>query len=125
MSFGTLPTQKTYQTTPFWLVFIKGNISRCAGCGQRNLQKTDGSVLEPPADICLQHKEYIMFENPHTGCHQMSHDLRNVYYHAFLRCIKLKHCDFYAPRDIQIATEVKCKLTATHFLHLRKEFGLQ
>ena len=65
-----------------------------------------------------------MFENPHTGCHQMSHDLWNVYYLAFLRWLKLKHCDFHAPRNIQIVTEVKCKLTATDFLPPRKEFGL-
>ena len=29
-----------------------------AGCGQHILQKADSSLLEPPADICLQHKEY-------------------------------------------------------------------
>ena len=32
-----------------------------------------------PADICL---EYVLFENPRTGYHQMSSDLRNVHYYA-------------------------------------------
>ena len=124
LPFGTLPTHSTCQKTPFWLVFIKGNISRCAGCGQHNLRNTDGSVREPPDDICMQHKEHVIFENPHTGCHQMSSNLRNVYYHAFQRCVVRKHHDFYAPNDLKIAGEVKCKLTSIHFMHLKNEFGL-
>ena len=68
-SIGTTPSQKVPQQMPFWIVFIKGNISRCAGCGLRNLKNTDGSPLQPPSDICLQHKEYVLFENPHTGYH--------------------------------------------------------
>ena len=39
-----------------------------------------------PVDLCLQHKEFMMFENPHTGLHQLSHYLRNVYYHARKDC---------------------------------------
>ena len=65
--------------------FVKGNISRCSGCGQRNLRGVDGKPKQPPYDLCLQHKEYVIFENPHTGMHQLSSDLRNVYYHAFSR----------------------------------------
>jgi len=104
LSFGATPP---HHRTPFWVVFVKGNISRCAGCGQRNLQTTDGSPHEPPADICLQHKEYVLFENPHTGCHQMLSDLRNVYYHAFQRCVKVKVPNFDAQNDLKICTDVK------------------
>ena len=70
---------------PFWIVFVKGNISRCGGCGIRNMPTEAGTPHPAPDDICLQHKEYVMFENPHTGLMQWSHDLRNVYHHAYLR----------------------------------------
>ena len=72
--WNSTPTHSTCQKTPFWLIFSKGNISWCVGCGQCNIQKTDGSVPEPSDDICLQHKEHVVFENPHTGCHQISSD---------------------------------------------------
>ena len=37
--------------------------------------------------ICAFNTEFIVFENPHTGLHQLSHGLRNVYYHAQKQCI--------------------------------------
>ena len=41
----------------FWLQFVKGNISQCSGCGQRNLRGVDRKPKQPPYDLCLQHKE--------------------------------------------------------------------
>ena len=123
-SIGTTPSQKVPQQMPFWIVFIKGNISRCAGCGLRNLKNTDGSPLQPPSDICLQHKEYVLFENPHTGYHQMSRDLRNVYYHAFRRCLAVKFPNFDALSDIKIGSDIKNKLISCHYSHLKHEFGI-
>ena len=40
-----------------------------------------------PQMIC---KEYIMFENPHTGKYQLSREQRNVYYNARMSCVQLK-----------------------------------
>ena len=62
---------------PFLLVFVKGNISRCAGCGKKNLQDVrhlvgfsshnrSGKVHPHPHDICLMHNEFVTFENPNT-----------------------------------------------------------
>lgn len=67
--------------------YLRGNISRCTGCGSRDLRNTEGKPHAPPEDLCLQHKEHVTFENPRTGTKQLSHDLRNVYYHARHRCI--------------------------------------
>ena len=68
-------------------------------------------------------KEFVVFENPHTGYHQMSSDLRNVYYHAFQRCVRAKNHDFIVS-DVKIAAEVKAKLTTTHLWHLKNDFGI-
>ena len=49
----------------FWLYFIKGNISRCNGCGKRDLRHKDGRPRAPPYDICIQRKEYVIFKKSH------------------------------------------------------------
>lgn len=64
---------------PFFLTFVKGNISRCAGCGLKDLRQVDGKPHPPPNDLCVQHKEKVLFENPRSGNYQLSKDLRNVY----------------------------------------------
>ena len=102
---------------PFYLTFVKGNISRCNGCKKRNLRTPQGAPHPPPNDLCLQHKEFVVFENPHTGLHQLSHDLRNVYYHAQKQCIG-EHARIIVP------SEVRAKLNSVHMHHLMLEFGL-
>jgi len=67
---------------------------------------------------------YVLFEDTHTGCHQMSSDLKNAYYHIFQRCVKAKVHDFSAQNDLKISAEVKSKLTMTHFSHLNSKFGM-
>ncbi len=46
-----LPTnqQRPLVDSPFWICFIKGNISRCNGC--------EGRALSPPDDLVLHHRE--------------------------------------------------------------------
>ena len=119
----------TLSSTPieeniFWLQFVKGNISRCSGCDQRNLRGVDGKPKQPPYDLCLQHKEYVIFENPHTGMHQLSSDLRNVYYHASVRCVTQKYSTFNPSTDVKVSREVRAKLSGVHLAHLLIEFGL-
>ncbi len=63
----------------FWILTVSGNISRCQGCAGKILRAADGKPLPPPV---LQHKEQVLFQNPKTGTFQLSHDFRNVYYHA-------------------------------------------
>ncbi len=66
-------------------LFSNSRISRCQGCR--------GKIDHTHDDLVIQHKEHVLFQNPHTGgSHtgrwEMSHDLRNTYYHA---CVTLKH----------------------------------
>jgi len=110
----TLPGQQTPSYIPdthcslsFHIVFVKGIISRRSGCGVRNLLSKDRKPHPPPYDLCLQHKEYVVFVNPRTGSHQMSSDLRNVYYHAHRRCVEMKHPNFHPATDLKIYNDVK------------------
>ena len=111
-------------TNAFWLRFVKGNISRCTGCGQRTLRAEDGRPRLPPYNLCLQHKEYVFFENPRTGLHQLSSEHRNVYYHASQRCVTLKYKDFNPRTDVKVASDIRSQLTATHLDYIMQEFGL-
>ena len=63
-------------------LLTNSRISRCQGCR--------GAIehgLHSPHNIVIQHKEHVLFQNPHTGNWQLSRDLRNTYYHPFLNCI--------------------------------------
>lgn len=119
----TLP-RTPVETDIFWLQFVKGNISWCAGCGQRNLHGVDGKPKQPPYDLRLQHKEQVIFENAHTGMHQLSSDLRNVYYHTSVGCVTQKFSTFNPTTDVKVSGEVRAKLTAVHLPHFLNEFGL-
>ena len=113
--------QKECEETPFYLVFVKGNISKCGGCGKKDLRDSSGKTHSPPEDICLQHKEFIMFDNPHTGIRQRSHDQRNVYYHARKACAERKSRH---PKVI-IPAEIRVRLSTIHMHHIMQEFGLE
>ena len=122
------PAQQTHEagqerdrcSPPFLLVFVKGNISRCAGCGKKNLCDISGKVHPPPHDLCLMHKEFVTFENPNTGLHQTSQERRNVYYHTCKACVlqKCKNPKVVVQSDIQV------KLSSIHMHHIMEEFGL-
>ena len=123
-------TQQTHETlretegsTPFLLVFVKGNIARCAGCGKKDLRDANGKVHPPPDDICLLHKElnFITFENLNTGLRQKSQEKRNVYYHARKVCV-LKKC---GQPKVVVQADVRVKLSSLHMHHIMEEFGLQ
>jgi hypothetical protein len=43
------------------------------------MKGSDGSLLNPPNDICIAHQEQFQFINPHTGL-QCSME-GNAYYH--------------------------------------------
>lgn len=66
-------------------------------------------------DLCLQHMEYVPFDNPHTGLKQQSHELRNVYYHARKACVTVK-----CPNPIVVIPhDIKAQ---QHIMH---QFGLE
>ena len=58
--------QSKVQTDLFWVFFITGNISRCQGC-TGILRAGTGKPLPPPDDIVVQHKEHVLFQNPHSS----------------------------------------------------------
>ena len=117
--------QSKVQADLFWVLLITGNISRCQGCSGKILRAGTGKPLPPPDDIVVQHKEHVLFQNPHSGVFQLSHDLRNVYYHPRLSCIRNKFPSFQASQQIRIGKEALSKLTDIHKEHILKEFGIK
>ena len=109
----------------FWLVLLAGNISRCQGCGGKIERGIDGKVLPPPNDLVVQHKEQVIFQNPHSGIFQLSRDYRNVYYHPRLLCLQRKFPTFEAAKHIRVSNQVFNRLTVTHKDYLKKEFAIQ
>ena len=101
---------------PFWICFVKGNISRCNGC------KNKIGRLPPPQDIVLQHKERVLFLNPNTGVYQLSRDHHNVYYHALTACAYPHFNDFSA--DVHIKVDCSVELSTIHIQHMLKEFNI-
>ena len=65
-----------------------------------------------------------MFENPHTGRHQLSSEHRNVYYHASQRCILLKFKDFNPRTNVKVSGDIQSQLTATHLDYIMQEVDL-
>ena len=91
--------------TPFVLCYIVGNISKCAGCGNKYTKP-----VVPPYDICIQHREWRSF-TPSGGTPQSK--FSNVYYHVNLLCIKKKWPTF-SPHDLVVHLEVREKLGPQH-----------
>jgi hypothetical protein len=67
-------------SSPFVIKFLNACIKVCAGCKGPHPKDTDGNVLPPPHDLCLQHEEAIHFVNPKTGKEASKNG--NAYYHA-------------------------------------------
>ncbi len=97
---------------PFRILFSNSRISRCQGCR--------GKIDHTLDDLVIQHKEHVLFQNPHTGRWEMSHDLRNTYYHAKFSCVTLKH-PYFSPAELIMDKEL---LQPCHLDLLCTEFGL-
>ena len=118
------PQMRPGVDSPFWLVFIFGNVSRCNGCKGRIVRDANKKPLPPPDDIILGHKEYIVFHNPRSGNFEQSREQRNVYYHPWRTCIAPHFFNFDAQQHIMITDPVKAKLTSMHKDFLLREFGV-
>ena len=121
-SYLSTPSTEIGEQDHFWLTFVKGNISRCNGCGTKNLRLPNGQPHPPPDDLCIQHKEQVMFLNPNSGNYQLSCDKRNVYYHARRSCVLLKWPQFNSS-FLKISLEAKTSFHPEHASYLLKEFG--
>lgn len=116
--------QRPCVSSPFWLVFIFGNVSRCNGCKGRISRGEDKKPLPPPDDIVFGHKEYIIYQNSKSGNFEQSREKRNVYYHPWRTCIAPHFCDFDATRHITVPESVSEKLTSIHRAFILKEFSV-
>lgn len=104
------------QMRPFKLHFIRGNISRCAGC--KGLYTKPAL---PPHDLCVQHEEWrqITFPNSLTPNSVFS----NVYYHASVSCIQVNWPTFL-PQYLTIPPDVSAALLPQHKSLLTAAFGI-
>lgn len=75
------------ETRPFNLHFIKGNISRCAGCKGQYVKPA-----VPPWNLCIQHEEWRQVTFPNSP--MPSSVFSNVYYHASLPCVRVNWPSF-------------------------------
>ena len=114
--------QRPCVDTPFWLTFIFGNISRCNGCKGKIARGVNNKVLPPPDDVVFGHKEFVIFQNPHSGMFEQSREQRNVYYHTWKTCIAPHFRDFDPSKHISVSGPVKEKLLPTHKTLIAQEF---
>ena len=106
---------------PFSVVFISGNISKCASCGL-SFPKTNRPI---PYDIVLRHPgryEYPDKDNP--GQTEKSYRERNAYYHVDPQCVKQRHPHFDAS-FLRVDNEIKSKLAKVHFDYLQLHFNVR
>ena len=116
--------QKSSVEMPFWLTFIFGNVSRCNGCKGKIRRGEGKALLPPPDDIVLGHKEYVVYQNIHSGKFEMSQDERSVSYHPWKTCITSNFRDFSPRYHITISDHIKINLQDVHKLFLKSEFGI-
>ena len=81
------------KSTPLELIQIKGNISKCKGCG-KPLKKGPDPVLVSEYDkvICVRHKERDHFFDHDKNFWRNT--FSNVHYHVFLACIEERNRSF-------------------------------
>lgn len=118
------PSSRPLLETPFWVCFVRGNISRCNGCKGRIARNANGKPLPPLDNLVLRHQEYVLFQNPNTGTFQQSAQPRNVYYHPWKTCIAPYFANFQAAQHIRCDREVKLLLSPVHTQLLKAEFGV-
>ena len=97
------PTSTFPLVEPFIIKFLNGRIKICTGCKGTYMKGSNGKVLKPPKDICISHKEQIVFTNPHSGLQSSKEG--NCYYHVNKSCILKKHPNF-SPSQLVCSEDV-------------------
>ena len=97
------PPPMADDSSPFNLHFISGNISKCAGCGNKYV-----TPAVPPYDLCIQHRECSLS----AGGVQQS-KFAPAYYHVNTACIR-RNWSSFSPEQISVASEVFSRLNPTH-----------
>jgi len=102
------PTGAVTQS-PFFLVFITGNISVCAGCSGHYMKPAT-----PPYDLCIKHTEWRQFKINETPKSKFA----PAYYHVNLPCLQANWPSFCVS-SLTIQPDIFQKLTDVHIDFLR------
>ena len=112
----------------YQLKWLKGtSVYVCYDCGKSMRPKSSDAqgrdVVPPtPFDLVLYRKELRMYKKP-SGELTYSITPQNIHFHLKNACILKKNSNFTV-ENISISEAFQTSLTAVHFAHLRKEFGL-
>lgn len=85
------PPPMADETVPFNFTFISGNISKCAGCGNKYVKQA-----VPTYDLCIQHREFTP-----------------AYYHVNTACIR-RNWPSFPPEQISVMSGVCLRLNPAH-----------
>lgn len=111
-----------YNSNPFFVRFIHGNIRVCQGC-RSSLCSVDGNIPKAPFDLAVARFE----KRPYRGkTGELVTPVREqaAHYHLKVGCIRCASPQF-VPTGLTIPLDVSPLLTATHKEYLRLMFGLQ
>ena len=109
------PNVSSLSYNPYFVCFIKGNISTCYGCNNRYPKSPS-----PPNDMCLRHQEWRQFTPQGKDMPQTKYS--NAYYHCNPVCVWHRNPEFI-PSSI-VASEIEDQLSSVHKAHLTSAFGL-
>ena len=101
---------------PFYLHFISGNISRCAGCKQKYVKP---SIL--PYNLCVQHEEWRQLTFPSSS--SPSNIFSNGYYHLNLQCIRA-NWPYFMSDQLIVPPSMHGMLLPQHWDLLHGTFGI-
>ncbi len=99
------PPPMAEEAALFTLSTIAGNISKCAGCGNKYSKPP-----VPPYDLCVQHREWRSYTSPGGGPQSK---FSPAYYHVNVLCIR-KNWPLFSPRDLIVSPEMSFKLLSVH-----------
>ena len=116
-----MPQMEAVDPDPFMLKMLNHLLKVCAGCRGGYVKKHDGSLPDPPYDICVSHETFITLTNPvkKTPFQKKT----KSHFHASPTCILQKHPSFN-PLSLVIPPELVPKLTRQHWEYLHLYFGI-
>ena len=117
---GILPT--VYNSNPFFVRFIHGNIRVCQGC-RSSLRSVDGSIPKAPFDLAIARFEKRPYRDK-TGELKTPVREQAAHYHLKVACVQCASPQF-RPISLTIPLDVSPLLTVTHREYLRLMFGIQ
>ena len=115
------PYGPTVPATPFLLKFLNHMLKVCAGCRGGYSKKADGSLLDPPYDICVSHETVITLTNPVDK--SPFKKPTKEHFHAHPSCIFMVYPAFN-PAALVVPPQVTSKLTEEHWEYLFIHFGI-